>query len=167
VSKKPKPRYPLVRKKSKIHGKGLFAEVDIPKGKKIIRYVGKKINHKQSDKISDKQLKKSKKSKEGSVYLFTLSKKFDLDGNVKYNTARLINHSCGPNCESDVIKGKVWIVSHKKIKAGTELTYDYGFNIHSYEDHLCKCGHKKCLGYIVSGDKKKKLRKRLKKDGVI
>jgi hypothetical protein len=101
---------------------------------------------------------------DGGVYIFELNKRYDIDGNVPWNTARLINHSCDPNCETDIIKGKIWIIAAEDIKKGEELTYDYAFAFdEDYDEHTCKCGAKKCIGYIVSQDDWAKLRRRLKK----
>ena len=123
---------------------------------------------KHANKIAEKQINKaSKKISLGQVYIFTLNKKHDIDGNYSYNTARLINHSCYPNCETDIVKGKIWIISTKKIKKGEEITYDYGFEFDKddYEEHICKCGLKNCIGYIVISSSWKKLAKHLKKNG--
>jgi SET domain-containing protein len=152
-------------KSSSIHNKGIFAAKDIPKDTKIIEYVGKKVSKAESNEISDREIEKSKSNPEefGSVYLFTLNKNTDINGNVSWNTARLINHSCDPNCESDIIKGKVWIKATKNIKKGEELGYDYGYDIANYEDHVCKCGSKNCIGYIINSDQWINLRKKLRK----
>jgi len=74
-----------------------------------------------------------------------------MDGDYYYNTARLINHSCNPNCEVVVIGSKVWIESIKNIKEGEELSYDYGFNFseEDYKEFPCHCRSKNCCGYIV------------------
>ena len=150
---------------SKIHNKGIFAAKDIPKDTKIIEYVGEKVNKRESDTISDNEIEKSKSNPEelGAVYLFTLNNKMDVNGNVSWNTARLINHSCDPNCESDVMNGKIWIIASKKIKKGEELGYDYGYNIDNYEEHICRCGSKNCIGYIVNSDQWINLRKKLRR----
>ena len=79
-----------------------------------------------------------KSEKTGSVHIFELNKKFDIDGNIKQNKARFINHSCNPNCEVDIIDNEIWISSIKKISSGSELTYDYGYTFGSdYMDHEC------------------------------
>ena len=154
----------VVARNSKIHGKGLYARKDIPEGTKVIEYVGKKITKAQSDKRADVQLDKHTKNSEvGSVYLFTLNKQYDIDGYVPWNPARLANHSCDPNCDTENVKGHIWIMSFKDIKKGDEITYDYGYDIESYEDHPCKCGAKKCVGYIVDENQWPRLKRLLAK----
>ena len=142
-------------KKSKVHGYGVFASKEIEQNKKIIEYVGEKITKKEGDKRSAERIKKYlNKKNEGSVYIFELNKKYDIDGNTKYNKAKFINHSCNPNCEVDIVKNQIWISSIKKIKKGEELSYDYGyeFDKDDYMDHICRCGSNNCIGYIISSD---------------
>jgi len=94
-------------------GKGLFSLEKIPKEKCIIEYIGKPVKKEDQDTITGK-------------YLFATSKDEMIDGNIPSNTARYINHSCRPNCEARGPKGRVFIFSLRNIKAGEELTYDYG-----------------------------------------
>tara|TARA_A100001015_G_scaffold284991_1_gene352055 strand:+ start:3030 stop:3521 length:492 start_codon:yes stop_codon:yes gene_type:complete len=154
-------------KKSKVHGIGIIATKNIQKNTKIIQYIGDKISKKEGDKRSAERIKKYlNKKNEGSVYIFELNKKFDIDGSPMYNKARFINHSCEPNCEVDIIKNEIWITSIKNIKKDQELNYDYGypFDKDDYKDHICKCGSKKCIGYIISQDDWPKYKKFLKKE---
>jgi SET domain-containing protein len=75
-----------------------------------------------------------------SKYLFDLENGVTIDGAVRTNKARYINHSCRPNCEADVHKGHVWIHATRAIKPGEELSYDYGetyFN--AYLAGKCRC----------------------------
>ena len=129
--------------KSNIHLKGLCATRNIKKGKRIIEYRGKKITHKQADEDT--------KYGYDITYLFTLDKKYLLDGDFEFNKARLINHSCNPNCEVlDESKSKIWITAMRNIKKNEELSYDYGFSFDcNYKDHICKCGSKNCVGFII------------------
>ena len=130
-------------KKSKIDKKGLYASRDIKKGTKIIQYKGKIITTDQTE--NDPKFDNGK-----AIYLFNLNKKYDLDGDFKFNTARLINHSCEPNCEVYGAGLKVWVYAIKNIRKGEELSYDYGFSFdEDYKQFPCKCGSKKCIGYIV------------------
>ena len=151
------------KKKSFLHGSGLFATCDIKKDKQVIEYIGDKITKKEGDKRADKQIKKAQKNKSnGMVYVFELNKKYDIDGGVTRNYARFINHSCDPNCEVEIIDNQIWISSIKRIKKSKELTYNYGYPFDSdFEEHICKCGSKKCVGYILSDDAWPKLKRAL------
>jgi SET domain-containing protein len=75
-------------------GRGLYATRDIKEGTKIIDYIGKLITKKQTEE-SDKY------DNSKPIYLFTINKRYDLDGDFAWNTARLINHSCNNNCDYD------------------------------------------------------------------
>ena len=151
------------KKKSSLHGSGLFAASEIKKGAQVIEYIGDKITKKEGDKRAEKQIKKAQKNKNnGMVYVFELNNKYDIDGGVARNYARFINHSCDPNCEVEINDNQIWISSIKRIKKGLELTYNYGYPFDSdFEDHICKCGAKKCVGYILSDDDWPKLKKAL------
>ena len=114
-------------KRSKI-GLGLFAISDIPKGTRIIQYIGKRITNQEADNHTGK-------------YLFTLDDKWTIDGSSRENLARYINHSCRPNADSEVTNDGIWIFARKKIKAFEEITINYG---KSYFDTFikpkgCKC----------------------------
>ncbi len=150
----------IIVRNSRIHGKGVFAAKDIPKGTKIIEYVGEWLTKKQAEKRADEQLEKAAKNKEvGAVYLFELNKRYDIDGFFKWNTARLINHSCNPNAETDVTKGHIWITALRDIKKGEEISYDYGYDFENWADHPCQCGSENCVGFIVSQKHWKKLKR--------
>ena len=130
-------------KKSNIDNKGLYAVKNIKAGTKIIYYKGKIITKKETE-------KNPKYDNEKAIYLFNLNNRYDLDGDFDYNTARLINHSCNPNCEVDGKALKLWIFALRDIRKGEELSYDYGFGYDKdYKQFVCKCGAKNCAGYIV------------------
>ena len=147
---------------SEIHGRGVYATCFIPKETKIIEYVGELVDKKESERRALSQHAKSLKTGDAAVYIFTLSKSYDIDGNVPWNTARLINHSCAPNCEAWIEGRKIFIHSLKDINAGEELTFDYGFDVECYEDHPCRCGQDGCVGYIVSRSQWMDLSEKLK-----
>ena len=145
------------RKKSGINNLGLFAGRDIKKGEKVIEYKGRKLTHKQVE--EDDRFDNSK-----AIYLFTLNERYVLDGDTKTNTAKYINHSCDPNCEVDIIKGKIWIIAIKDIKKGDELSYDYGFGYDAdFRQFPCKCGSKNCCGYIVRDDQRWRINRKYAK----
>lgn len=114
-------------KKSKA-GLGLFATKDIPKGVCLIEYFGRVIS-------------KDEHYTSKSKYLFEINSKITIDGSLRENIARYINHSCKPNSEIEIKKGKVFVFSKKKILAGEEISYDYGkdyFGAH-IKPRGCKC----------------------------
>ena len=151
-------------RESEIHGTGVFAKTKVPKDKKVIEYIGEKITKKESARRSIALIEKNRGSEtDGAVYIFEVNKRHDIDGNIPENTARFINHSCDPNCEPDVIKNRVWLISTRKIKKGEELSYNYGFDLDDYEEHQCRCGAKECVGYNPAEDNWPKLKKRLAK----
>ena len=141
-------------KKSNIDNKGLYARQNIKDRTKIIEYKGRLITKKQVE-------LNPKFDNDKAIYLFNINKIYDLDGDFKYNTARLINHSCDPNCEVSGTGLKVWVYAIKNIKKGEELTYDYGFGFDEYyKDFPCKCRSKKCVGYIVREGSRWRIKKR-------
>ena len=113
-------------------GLGLFATKPIKKGTKIVRYFGPLLD--------------SKKKKDDAIenkYLFELTNRWTIDGSVRENVARYINHACRPNAKSDVKprKRKVFIRAIKNIEPGDEINYDYGTDY--FKAYLkpigCKC----------------------------
>ncbi|MEM3112979.1 MAG: SET domain-containing protein-lysine N-methyltransferase [Candidatus Pacearchaeota archaeon] len=151
-------------KKSGIHSNGAFARCFIPKGTRIIEYIGRKIKKNEADEIADKELENHKKdSSKGAVYIFELNDEYDIDGNVPWNMAKYINHSCSPNAEVEIENDRIWIIAMRDINSGEEITYDYGYDLDEWEDHPCNCGSKNCIGYIISRDEWDKF-KEIKKE---
>ena len=145
-------------KKSNIDrkGRGLYAAVDIKEGKRILDYVGKIITKKQTE-------ESAKFDNAKPIYLFNLNKRYDLDGDVTWNTARLINHSCSNNCDYNGTGLKLWVIAIRDIKKGEELTCDYGFGYdQDYKQFPCKCGTKNCCGYIVRAESRWRINKKFK-----
>jgi len=148
-------------RKSEIHGRGVFAVKDIPKETNIIEYIGEKISKAESDRRGWEQMDRAKETGEAAVYIFVLDSEYDIDGNIPRNAARLINHSCDPNCESWIDRGRIWICAVRDIEKGEELFFNYGFDLESYEDHPCHCGSKNCVGYITGPEYWPQLRSRI------
>ncbi len=141
----------VFKQRSSIHGYGIYARRDIPKGARVIEYVGERITKAESERRADALLREAQGNVErGAVYIFELNRRYDIDGNVGYNTAKYINHSCDPNCEADVIRGKIWITALREIAQGEELTYNYGYDLDEFEDHPCRCRTSRCVGYIIA-----------------
>lgn len=114
------PRLPrIARRKSNVHGWGVFALESINKNKRIIDYAGELIDHKESLRRETKYLK------QGCIWCFTVNRRWVRDANVGGNIARFINHACRPNCYSQIVGRTIWIRAARHIDAGEELTYDY------------------------------------------
>lgn len=127
---------------SAIDRHGGFALTDIAAGTRVMEYVGERISKTES----------LRRCEANNEYIFTLDDEHDLDGNVPWNPARLLNHSCVPNCEAELDADRVWIVALRDIKAGEELTFNYGYDLENYRQHPCRCGAADCVGYIVAED---------------
>lgn len=158
-------------RRSGVHGKGVFAVQDIPKGEVIIEYVGEIINWKEALRRHPHDPKDP-----NHTFYFHIDEDHVIDAKVGGNSSRWINHSCDPNCEADEVDGRVFIKSLRKIKAGEELNYDYGLIIDEpytpklKAEYPCWCGSKNCRGTLLSpkddeSKKSKKKAKGKKKDG--
>ena len=144
-------------RRSGIHGRGIFAATDLAPGQRIIEYKGRRISHAQADALYDDSLDT------GHTFLFTLNDKYIVDANQQGNSARWINHSCNPNCEAmihvnvdgDEKRDKVYIEAIKPIKAGQELTYNYGIVLEVPHTRrmkqvwACRCGARNCTGTML------------------
>jgi uncharacterized protein len=85
-----------------------------------------------------------------NVYIFSLNDTHDLDGNFIWNPARLLNHSCSPNCEAELDADRIWLLALRDIEPGEELTFNYGFDLEDYRQYPCRCGSPDCVGFIVA-----------------
>ncbi len=143
-------------RRSTIQGLGAFAVRDISKGTRIIEYTGERISNAESDRRYDDAA-----MARHHTFLFTLNSRTVVDAAVGGNAARYINHSCNPNCEAVIERGRIWIDAIKRIPAGTELVYDYQYeHDESYTDedlrwYACRCGAPNCRGTIVKVDKRR------------
>lgn len=138
-----------VVRRSSIHSQGVFARRDIPTGTQILEYTGEKIGKRESERRANERLARAKVTGEAAVYIFNLNKRQDLDGSMKSNIARLLNHSCDPNCEAIQSRGRIWMTALRDIKKGEELTFNYGFDLENWSEHRCLCGKDRCIGFIV------------------
>lgn len=109
----------IERRRSGIHGWGVFATQEIPKNKRIIDYAGEKISTRASARRESRYLAK------GHIWCFRINSRWVRDAAVGGNVARYINHSCTPNCWVEIKGDTIWIRASRTIKKGEELTYDY------------------------------------------
>lgn len=144
-------------RRSAIHGRGVFALVDIPAGSVLLEYRGRLLRHAEADDLYGDSVES------GHTFLFTLNDEYVVDGNVGGNSARWINHSCEPNCQAlvypdaggDPARDRIWIEALRDIAAGEELGFDYGIVLE--ERHTprlkaiwaCRCGAPSCTGTML------------------
>ena len=98
-------------------GLGLFATAQIAKGAFIVEYSGRRIPTRQA---------REREARTGCRYMFEINSRWTVDGSTRRNIGRYANHSCRPNAESAVVKGKLMLRAIKAIAADEEITYDYG-----------------------------------------
>jgi SET domain-containing protein len=136
---------------SSIHGRGVFASTEIPRGTSIIEYKGKRTSWDEALAAPD-----SDPDDPAHTFLFQIDDGRVIDARVRGNAARWINHSCWPNCvthEDDA--GHVFIEAKRRIRAGDELTYDYRLTVEGRltrkekAQYACRCGTAKCRGTLL------------------
>lgn len=125
---------------SRIHGTGGFAAADFASEARVIEYVGERINKTES----------LHRCETGNQCIFYLDDHWNLDGDVSWNPARFLNHRCSPNCDAELIEGRIWIVARCAIASGEELTFNYGYDATDFREHPCCCGSSTCVGFIVA-----------------
>ncbi len=137
------PEPQVVAGPSGIAGTGLFATADFEPGDHVIEYVGERIGKEESDRRCEAQ----------NPYIFNVDEQWDLDGNIPANPARFINHCCDPNCEAEQDDdGRIHIKARKALRKGEELTFNYGYDLVDWEDHVCECRAANCLGFMVADE---------------
>ena len=148
-SPKRSPKRYIVRK-SGVHGRGVFALVDIPKRTRLIEYLGERMTHDEADdRYGDIH--------DGSSHtmLFAANDAVVIDATQWGSSARWINHSCAPNCEAIEDEGRVYIETRRDIRAGEELGYDYELIVEERHtaklkrEHACLCGARRCRGTML------------------
>ena len=138
-------------RRSSVHGNGVFAVQDIAEGETLIEYKGEVISWKEALRRHPHD-----PAQPNHTFYFHIDDDRVIDGNVKGNAARWINHSCDPSCEADEQDGRIFIKALRNIAAGEELSYDYGLTL--AERHTpaakrrfpCACGSPKCRGTMLA-----------------
>lgn len=147
----------IERRRSRIHGNGVFAIVDLAQGSLLCDYAGRRIRHEEADARYDGTVDS------GHTFLFTLNDEYVVDANHGGNIARWINHACAPNCQAQVVehagedrrRDRIEIRALRDIATGEELTYDYGIQLEvPHTARLkrlwaCHCGAPACSGTLL------------------
>jgi SET domain-containing protein len=126
-------------RRSRVDRFGVFAGEMIPAGKRVIQYTGEKISDREALRRAIRQFSAGKAKR---TYSFHLKRGWKMDGSVGGSGAEFINHSCDPNLTVRRMRGRIFLYSFRRIKAGEELTLDYGFRCSC----PCNCGSRHCRG---------------------
>jgi uncharacterized protein len=137
-------------RESPLHGLGVFAVRHIPRGTRVLEYLGERISHEEADRRYD-----HKSADDNHTFLFIADSTTVIDAGVNGNEARFVNHACEPNCESVIENSRVFIDAIRSIAPGEELTYDY--QIQREDDDppdidavfACRCGQPGCRGSML------------------
>jgi SET domain-containing protein len=129
-------KFALKIKRSRIHRFGVFAMQNISKRRRVIEYTGERISRRTISRRLEGEF----------TYIFMLDSYWGIDGAVNGSGAEIINHSCEPNLEAEIVMGRrIYYVSLRAIGAGEELTVDYSFDVNQ-DPHECHCGARNCRG---------------------
>ncbi len=140
-------------RRSRIHGRGVFALTHIPKHTRVIEYKGERISHEEADERYAEAHKNSP-----HTMLFTVNDEIVIDATEWGNSARWINHSCAPNCEVADEDNRIFIETRRDIRPGEELTYDYNLQLGephtpaAKRAHPCYCGARRCRGTMLGSE---------------
>ena len=147
-----------------MHGQGVFALQRIRKGTRIIEYVGDRISHARANRRYDDH-----DENDNHTFLFAVDRNVVIDATVDGNDSRFINHSCDPNCESNIENRRVFVDAIRTIEPGEELNYDYQIGRERDDPpnvdviYACRCGAKDCRGTMLWPPKRPVVRKKKKR----
>jgi hypothetical protein len=113
------PHKRIARRRSKLHGWGVFALEPIAKNTRIVHYAGEKITARES------RAREAAHQARGHIWLFAINSRWVRDAEVGGNVARFIIHDCKPNCYTRGTGDTIWICAARNIEAGEELSYRY------------------------------------------
>lgn len=146
-----------VVRRSAIHGRGVFANTDLPAHTRVLEYRGERIDSAEAFR------RHGDNSGLGETYLFAVNDRWLIDGSVGGSSARFINHGCDPNCaavvwvniDGDERRDRVYIETLRPIRAGEELSFDYALGLShdiapaDRERWRCRCGAARCRGSLL------------------
>lgn len=136
---------------SPIAGSGAFALRPIPARTRLIEYTGERVSHE----VADARYADEEASGNTHTVLFTVDENTVIDAGVDGNEARFFNHACAPNCQSRIIRKRVYLETLRDIEPGEELTYDYEIPREGEDDETarrkwpCFCGAPTCRGTLL------------------
>jgi SET domain-containing protein len=121
-----------------IDGKGCFATVRFPKGRKIAEFAGERVSRREAA----RRMRGRRR-----LRICGIDSYWGIDGSVGGNGTQYINHSCDPNCYTKILHGHLLFFALRDIEPGEEITLDYVDSYHS-DDKRCRCRAASCRGTI-------------------
>ena len=147
-----RPRRRLQVRRSGVHGKGVFATIDLAAGETLIEYTGERIDWDEAQRRHPHD-----PAQPNHTFYFDTEGGQVIDGGVGGNSSRWINHSCAPNCEAEEDeRQRVFIRTLRDIAAGEELFFDYGLVVDEpytkqlKAEYACHCGSPNCRGTMLA-----------------
>lgn len=154
----------VIRRRSTIHGSGVFAARTIRKGTRILEYIGERMSHAEADE------RQGDEPGPGNVtYLFTVNAREVIDGALNGGVASFVNHGCEPNCVAHIEDGRIFIFALRTLQPGEELLYDYQLRTGETRKkvleaaYACRCGAATCRGTMLYIPRKRAAKKAAKK----
>ena len=123
--------------RSRIHGRGLFSTARIPRRMKLGELSGVLRPIRAANRDHQQRT---------VIKLVELDDRWALDC-TDGNHFSLLNHSCQANCYLRIIRHRVEVYSRGPVRAGSELTVDYGETMHP-DGMGCRCGVPGCRSRI-------------------
>ncbi|XP_041855274.1 histone-lysine N-methyltransferase NSD3 isoform X6 [Melanotaenia boesemani] len=134
--------------KTEGRGWGLRTNQALRKGDFVTEYVGEVIDSEECQ----QRIKHAHENHLTNFYMLTLTKDRVIDAGQKGNSARFMNHSCSPNCETQrwTVNGdiRIGLFALCDIEAGTELTFNYNLHCVGNRRMSCHCGSDNCSGFL-------------------
>lgn len=129
----------IVRRRSSISGWGVYADQTIQEDARIVEYKGELVSQSEAARREERYLSRNR------IWIFIINGRWARDGAYGGNIARYVNHSCKPNCYTEVIGHHVWVLAARRIRKGEELTYDYNTDGVAGIRCLCRRGCKRII----------------------
>jgi SET domain-containing protein len=143
---------PIAVRRSRVQGRGVFATARIAKGTRIIEYTGERISSAEADADADDD----DPARRHHTFFFAVDDEVVIDGSRDGSDARFVNHSCDPNCEIAITRGRIFVDALRDIEPGEELSYDYWYitdEAYTLADlkriYPCRCGAAACRGTLA------------------
>jgi SET domain-containing protein len=140
----------VIVRRSSVHGKGVFALRPLAAGERVLQYKGEILSWRDAVRRHEHE------GIEGHTFLFGLSDGTVIDGSRGGNSARWLNHSCAPNCETIEDDGRIFIDTVRAIGPGEELFIDYFLETDAPLDdavrtqYVCRCVADRCRRSLLA-----------------